>query len=57
MALYQIEIHLKPSTFVVFWKEKNTIKAAYEYAISEGTDIFGQAPDGVRVTEEKPTDA
>jgi len=55
MALYEIKIYQKPATFVTFWKEKNTPKAALEYAISEGTDILGQVPDGIRISEDKPT--
>jgi hypothetical protein len=54
MALYKIEVHKKPANFVTFWKDRNNAKAAYDYAIEEGTTIFGQAPDGVNVQEEKP---
>jgi hypothetical protein len=43
-----------PSNAVIIWKEKNTAKAAYEFGVSEGTEIFGQVPDTVRVVEEKP---
>jgi hypothetical protein len=54
MALYQIQIAINPNTSVTLYKEKANAKAAYEYAISEGIDIFGKAPDSVSVTEPKP---
>ncbi len=54
MALYMITVHKNPSTAVQFWKEKNNAKAAYECAVSEGTNIFGTAPDNIEVREEKP---
>lgn len=51
MPIYEISVSINPSTRVTFVKEKNTPKAAYEYAISEGLDIFGRAPDGIQVVE------
>ena len=54
MALYEIKIRINPGTSVTLYKEKANIKAAYEYAISEGVEIFGRTPDGVSVIEPKP---
>jgi hypothetical protein len=54
MALYEIKIRINPSTSVTLYKDKNNIKAAYDFAIEQGIEIFGRAPDGVSVTEPKP---
>jgi hypothetical protein len=54
MALYEIKLRVNPGTSVTLYKEKANAKAAYEYAIAEGIEIFGKAPDGVSVIEPKP---
>jgi hypothetical protein len=54
MALYEIHIRVNPSTSVTLYKEKNNIKAAYEYALEQGIEIFGKSPDGVSVIEPNP---
>ena len=54
MPVYEIQIRVNPSTSVTIYKEKNNIKSAYEFAISEGIEIFGKAPDSVSVIEPKP---
>jgi hypothetical protein len=54
MALYEIKIRINPSTSVTLYKDKNNIKAAYDYAIEQGIEIFGRTPDGISVTEPKP---
>jgi hypothetical protein len=54
MALYKIMVVKNSANRITFWKEKNNPKAAYDYGISEGTDIFGSVPDSVVVEEEKP---
>jgi hypothetical protein len=54
MALYEIKLRINPSTSVTLYKDKNNIKAAYDYAIEQGIEIFGRTPDGISVTEPKP---
>ena len=56
MPLYEITVHKNPADYVTFWKEKNNIKAAYEYGVEEGINIFGAAPYSVVVAEDKPTE-
>jgi hypothetical protein len=54
MALYEIHIRVKGNTSVTIYKEKNNAKAAYEYALAEGLDIFGETPESVSIIEPKP---
>jgi hypothetical protein len=54
MALYEIKLRINPSTSVTLYKDKNNIKAAYDFAIEQGIEIFGRTPDGISVTEPKP---
>ena len=54
MALYEIQIRINPGTSVTLYKEKNNVKAAYEYAQEQGVEIFGRTPDGISVVEPKP---
>jgi hypothetical protein len=54
MALYEIHIGKTPNISIHVYKEKNTAKAAYEYALELGAEIFGSPPDHVEVVEPKP---
>lgn len=54
MALYEIRIGLNTGAAITLYKEKNSAKSAYEYAITEAMDIFGKPADTVRVIEPKP---
>jgi hypothetical protein len=54
MSLYKIVVVKNPADIVTMWKEKSNAKTAYNYGISEGTDIFGVSPSAVVVEEEKP---
>ena len=56
MSLYEITIHKNPADYVTVWKDKNTAKAAYEYGIEQGTEIFGVTPYSVVVIEDKPAE-
>jgi hypothetical protein len=54
MALYEITVHKNPATYATVWKDKNTAKAAYDYGVDQGTEIFGEVPYSVVIKEEKP---
>jgi hypothetical protein len=56
MALYEIKMYRKPSDFVSIWVTKNNPKAAFDYGVEKGTEIFGVAPDSVQVKEDKPSE-
>lgn len=53
MPIFKIEISVGyPRKIVEMFKEKDTAKAAYNFAVQEAIDIFGVDADSIHIEEQ-----